>query len=67
MKQYEIAVEGMGCDHCIRSVRGALEELGAKVQDVQLGKAVFEFDGSEQAIRDAIEEIGFDVTGVTAK
>lgn len=41
--RHELIIEGMGCDHCIRSVRTALIGVdGVEKVDVELGKAVVE-------------------------
>lgn len=61
MAHYQLAIEGMGCDNCIKAVTNSLKEIGATVNSVQLGKADILFEGSEDAIRAAIEDVGFDL------
>jgi len=61
MKQ--ATVIGMSCEHCIKAVTGALEEIGLKDVKVDLasGTAMFaETDITEEKIRAAIEDIGFE-------
>ena len=60
-------VQGMSCGHCKMSVEGALKELdGVKnaEADVATGKVQVTFDEAkvnEQALKDAIEDQGYDV------
>ena len=63
--KYEITIEGMGCEKCVAKVNKALETLGAKTESVVIGKAVCEYDGEEAALKQAIEDVGFDVISVT--
>lgn len=66
--QKTISIEGMHCQHCVAAVTSALEELkGVSKVAVSLehNNAVIEADGvSDAAIKEAIEDIGFDVTGI---
>jgi len=60
-------VQGMSCGHCKASVEGALKKLdGVKEAEanVTTGKVDVSFDESkvnEQALKEAIEEQGYDV------
>lgn len=60
-------VKGMSCGHCKMSVEGALKELdGVKeaLADVATGKVQVAFDEAkvdEQALKEAIEDQGYDV------
>jgi len=58
-----LKIDGMSCQHCIRAVRTALEELdGLSVGDVRLGEAEIEFDPTlvdESQIEAAVEEEGY--------
>lgn len=65
--KYEITVEGMGCQMCVKKVNKALETLGAKVESVVIGKAVCEYEGDAAALKEAVGDAGFDVTAVEAK
>lgn len=58
--KYECGVGGMGCMHCVKKVRGALEALGANNIEVEIGHAVLEFDGAADEIVRAIEAAGFE-------
>lgn len=59
----KIAIEGMSCEHCVAHVKEALEGLGATSVTVSLegGYAECETNKSDEEIRTAIEEEGYDV------
>lgn len=65
MKQVQLHVEGMSCGHCVNSIEGALSKLGASAKVDLTGKTVLvEFDEGRltmEAIKEAIEEQGYDV------
>jgi len=45
MKTEELTIQGMTCGHCVMHVRKALSKLqGLKVENVEVGKALVEFD-----------------------
>ncbi len=62
----KIAIEGMSCEHCVAHVKEALEGLGASGVDVSLdgGYAVCNTDKSDAELKSAIEDEGYDVTGI---
>ena len=67
----QISIEGMSCQNCVRHVKEALEELapGAAVTvDLEGKKADFawEKDLSDDAIKEAVEDAGYTVTGIAA-
>lgn len=66
MKHYRLEIEGMGCAHCVRSVETALAELGATVNDVQIGSADVLWGSDTAALKSAVEETGFDVKAIVA-
>lgn len=63
-----ISIEGMHCQHCTAAVTKALEALpGTSNVTVSLekGQAALEAGAnSDAALREAIEDIGFDVTAI---
>lgn len=65
MTSAEIKVEGMSCQHCVMSVRKAVEGLdGIKSSNVEIGKVSVEFDEgkvSQDAIEAAITQAGYKV------
>ncbi len=62
-----ISISGMQCDHCVNAVTGALKALpGITSVSVSLEKneAVIEGNVPDNLIKEAVEDIGFDVTGI---
>ena len=63
-----IKIEGMSCEHCTRSVETALntlEGINSVVVNLDKKEAVIEVNGVEdQAIKDVIDDIGFEVVGI---
>lgn len=61
-------VQGMTCNHCVMSVKGAVKGISG-VHDVEVdlssGKVTVQFEGDESEklnqFKDAIEEQGYDV------
>lgn len=62
----KINIEGMGCEHCVNSVKAVLEGLGATSIEVSLegAYATAEISASDEEIKNAIEDEGYDVTGI---
>jgi copper chaperone len=64
---HEYAVEGMTCGHCVMSVTEEVEQVrGVTAVDVDLatGRVVVRGDGfSDEAIREAVHEAGYEVVG----
>jgi len=59
---YELAVEGMSCNGCVRKVEGALlQQPGVEAADVERepGRAIVRGHASPEALIRAIEEAGF--------
>ena len=63
--RYHIAIEGMGCAHCVKSVTDALTALGATVENCVIGGADIGYDGDMQAVTEAIADRGFEVAAIT--
>jgi len=65
----QIKIEGMSCGHCIKHVEEALKEITG-VTNVQVSlqdkNAVVEIANtvSDRMLKEAIEEVGYDVTGI---
>lgn len=61
----EYVVKGMTCGHCVMSVTEEVEQVpGVSGVDVDLdtGRVVVHGDGfSDEAIRDAVDEAGYEV------
>ena len=58
-------VTGMTCEHCVASVTEEVSEIdgvtGAQV-DLATGQLTVEGDASEQAVRAAVEEAGYQLS-----
>ncbi|OCT10528.1 copper resistance protein CopZ [Paenibacillus pectinilyticus] len=67
MSNIILKVEGMSCNHCVQSVEKAVKELGAEGKVNLANKEVdIQFDETHvslAAIKEAIEEQGYDVVG----
>ncbi|HIW33801.1 MAG TPA: copper ion binding protein [Candidatus Paenibacillus intestinavium] len=65
MKNIVLNVEGMSCGHCVKSIEGALQELGATgTVDLSAKTVTIQFDESKLTldnIKEAIEEQGYDI------
>ena len=64
MSETIVKIEGMSCDHCTAAVEKALKAVaGVQTVAVDLKKkqAVVTGDASHEALREAVEDIGFDV------
>ena len=65
MSQTTLKVEGMSCNHCVKSVEGALKAIGAKgTVDLNAKTVTIQYDETklnENALKAAIEEQGYDV------
>jgi copper chaperone len=65
MQTITLKVEGMSCGHCVNSVEGAVNKLGASGKvDLNGGSVTVNFDESKvslDAIKEAIEDQGYDV------
>ncbi|TXK78368.1 copper ion binding protein [Paenibacillus sp. N3.4] len=67
MSAIVLKVEGMSCNHCVNSVEKAMKEIGASGKVNLASKEVeVQFDEKKLdvgAIKEAIEEQGYDVVG----
>jgi copper chaperone len=65
MASAEIKVEGMSCQHCVMSVKKAVEGLdGITSSNIEIGKVAVEYDESklsQDAIEAAITGAGYKV------
>jgi copper ion binding protein len=65
----KINIEGMSCMHCVKHVKEALGEIqGVSQVDVNLAEktAVIEVEEKvgDDMLKAAVEEVGYDVTGI---
>ncbi|ASS38982.1 heavy-metal-associated domain-containing protein [Fusobacterium sp. oral taxon 203] len=59
-----LKIDGMGCEHCIKSVREALEGInGIKVLDIKIGSAEVEAENDSilNKIREKLDDAGYDL------
>lgn len=67
MNTLKLNVNGMSCDHCVKSIKnGLLEKNGVAFVEVSLKEKSVKIDYSEvvitiDEIKNVIEEIGYDV------
>lgn len=62
-----ISIEGMSCEHCVKSVTGALEAIeGVNNVVVSLddNTATVETDVDNEILKNAIEDEGYDVVDI---
>lgn len=67
----KISISGMSCEHCVKHVSTALQELsGVTKVEISLAakSAVIEAsaDISDEVIKTAIDDAGYEVTGIEA-
>jgi copper chaperone len=69
-KLVKIQIDGMHCEHCVKSIKSALSEIkGIESADVDLkgGFALIKGFGFDiQTILTAIDELGYTVKGLSA-
>ncbi|MBD7913431.1 MULTISPECIES: cation transporter [Clostridium] len=63
----KLLIEGMSCNHCVAHVKEALEALeGVSLVEVSLEDncAIVESTTSDEVLKEAVEEEGYDVVGI---
>jgi len=64
MREENIKIQGMTCNHCVKSVESALSGLPVEKYEVKIGSAYVEYDPvklTKKQITDAIEDMGYEV------
>lgn len=65
MQSITLNVEGMSCGHCVKSVEGAMQELGATAKvDLAAKTVTVNYDESKltvDAIKEAIDDQGYEI------
>ena len=59
-----LKIDGMGCEHCIKSVKEALEKVkGIKILDVKIGSAEIEAENDSvlNEIKEKLDDAGYDL------
>ena len=62
-----ITIDGMHCQHCVKAVTEALqavEGVSSVAVSLEAKNAVVEGTAANEALKEAIEDIGFDVVSV---
>ena len=60
-----ITISGMHCEHCVARVEKALKALGENPKvDLKKGIAVVEGKSSDSDLKNAVEDLGFDVVDI---
>ena len=66
MERITLAIDGMSCGHCVKSVEQALAALdGVAVEQVAIGAATVQYDPAATSVdrlKDAVEDEGYQVT-----
>jgi copper chaperone CopZ len=66
--KFKLEIDGMGCDHCVNSVKNALSAVsGVNSVSAEIGSAEIETDDSvkEVDLREALDDAGYELKGVT--
>jgi len=64
MKEINLKISGMSCNHCVMAVKKELSKLSLESAEVQIGQAKIIYDETlttPALINEAVEEAGFKV------
>ncbi|HHD2752717.1 TPA: heavy-metal-associated domain-containing protein [Clostridium perfringens] len=65
MSKLILEIDGMSCSNCIRHVEAALLDVdGVEVLEVEVGRAVVDTEVDEDTLRDALEEVGYELVSI---
>lgn len=65
MSKLILEIDGMSCSNCVRHVEAALLDVdGVDVLEVEVGRAVIDTEVDEDTLRDALEEVGYDLVSI---
>ncbi|MDZ4993965.1 heavy-metal-associated domain-containing protein [Clostridium perfringens] len=65
MSKLILEIDGMSCSNCIRHVEAALLDVdGVDVLEVEVGRAVVDTEVDEDTLRDALEEVGYELVSI---
>lgn len=59
-----LKIDGMGCEHCIKSVKEVFESIeGVKILEVKIGSAEIEIEneGILSEIKEKLDDAGYDL------
>lgn len=64
MKEINLSISGMNCNHCVMAVKKELSRLNLESSEVTIGSAKIVYNEEKttlQKIKEAVEEAGFKV------
>ncbi|EHK2399151.1 heavy-metal-associated domain-containing protein [Clostridium perfringens] len=65
MSKLILDIDGMSCSNCVRHVEAALLDVdGVDVLEVEVGRAVVDTEVDEDTLRDALEEVGYELVSI---
>ncbi|WP_300348646.1 heavy metal-associated domain-containing protein [Clostridium sp.] len=65
MSKLILEIDGMSCSNCVRHVEAALLDVdGVDVLEVEVGRATIDTEVDEDTLRDALEEVGYDLVSI---
>ncbi|NGT10398.1 heavy-metal-associated domain-containing protein [Clostridium perfringens] len=65
MSKLILEIDGMSCSNCVRHVEAALLDIdGVDVLEVEVGRAVVDTEVDEDTLRDALEEVGYELVSI---
>lgn len=65
MSKLILEIDGMSCSNCVRHVQAALLDVdGVDVLEVEVGRAVVNTEVDEDTLRDALEEVGYELVSI---
>ncbi|GAA0065309.1 MAG: heavy metal-associated domain-containing protein [Clostridium perfringens] len=65
MSKLILEIDGMSCSNCVRHVEAALLDVdGVDVLQVEVGRAVVDTEVDEDTLRDALEEVGYELVSI---
>ena len=65
MSKLILEIDGMSCSNCVKHVEAALLDVdGVDVLEVEVGRAVVDTEVDEDTLRDALEEVGYELVSI---
>ena len=65
MSKLILEIDGMSCSNCVRHVEAALLDVdGVDVLEVEVCRAVVDTEVDEDTLRDALEEVGYELVSI---